>query len=70
MGTPGRRGTVDPVKIPVETTVPRQQLSEVERDLTVRPVHPMAKERGGYQNPTPPATAVSRGLRVLNPPRP
>jgi len=46
--------------------VPHRQLSEAERDLTVRPVHPLAQECGGYQNPTPPATAVSRGFRVLN----
>jgi len=27
-------------------------------------IHQLAQERGGYQDPSPPATAVSRGLRV------
>jgi len=47
MGIPNRRGAVDPLEKPVETTMPRHELREVIGHLPMRPGNPPAKQALG-----------------------
>jgi len=58
-------GAIDPMQEVVEAAVPRQQLSEVERHLAVRPTQPLAQQFRGNQRSSPPAGTPNRDtLRV------
>jgi len=67
-GTPARRCTADPIQVPVETAVPRKQLSKPKRRFSVRPVYPPVEEQGRYQRVRPVAPTAVGGVPTTYPP--